>query len=123
MRARHFLQMCGRILIVSLLLLMLIHNLAHSAPAARKAAAPIFFHVAEVRREGHRTVREAARKIRCCPREVFRVVVRVGETSRCGIGAQRRKRLEPRTRFIAQTLRLIVARTEPQENGLAIIGR
>jgi len=40
MRARHFLQMCGRILIVSLLLLMLIHNLAHSAPAARKAAAP-----------------------------------------------------------------------------------
>ncbi|MFT3848574.1 MAG: hypothetical protein QM739_07780 [Propionivibrio sp.] len=41
MRARHFLQICGRVLIVSLLLLMLIHNLAHSAPGNRKSAAPV----------------------------------------------------------------------------------
>ncbi len=38
MRTRHFLQICGRVLIVSLLLLMVIHNIAHSAPAARKSA-------------------------------------------------------------------------------------
>lgn len=39
MRARYFLQTCGRILLLALLLLMVIHNVAHSAPTGRKANA------------------------------------------------------------------------------------
>ncbi len=41
MRTRHFLQVCGRVLIVSLLFLMVIHNIAHAAPAARKSATEV----------------------------------------------------------------------------------